>query len=190
MTPLCKLSAKYGTDKGGDHVPYGDPNHCCHNYTPIYNALFTDHALRVRSLLEIGVSEGKSIRMWREFFPNAKIYGWDNRIERFEGPVPDKVFLSHVDQSNPDSLYEALHTLGLNPQFDIIIDDGSHIYEHQVTTIGVLLPFLNRNGLYIIEDHTEPQREIPDSLLPTGWHNEVHKGSDWRDVLQVIRRVD
>ena len=32
--------------------------------------------------------------------------------------------------------------------------------------------------------------DIDNCLLPTGWHNEVHKGSDWRDVLQVIRRVD
>jgi hypothetical protein len=188
MTPLCELSRKYGTDKGGEHIPYGDPNHCCHNYTPIYYDLFKARRDDTLTLLEIGVSEGKSIHMWREFFPLAAIYGWDLRIDRFEGAPPPSVHLRCVDQSNADSLYEALMEIG-NPRFDIIIDDGSHIYEHQVTALGVLLPFLKPDGIYVVEDHTEPQRMIPDSILPTGWTNTVHTDTDWRNVLQVIRRA-
>ena len=70
--------------------------------------------------------------------------------------------------------------------FDYIIDDGSHIREHQILTASVLLPFVKPNGLYFIEDRIDNAEPIPE---PNGWSNTVHR---WPDkpvsMLQVLRR--
>jgi hypothetical protein len=41
------------------------------------------------------------------------------------------------------------------PQFDVIIDDGSHAWEHQLETLKNFYPYLKQNGIYIIEDINE-----------------------------------
>lgn len=181
MTPLCELARKYGTDKGGEHIPYGDVNHCCHVYTPVYWELFKDRIGDSLHLLEIGVSEGYSMRMWREFFPNATLHGWDLSIERFEGEPLSNTRLQRVDQSDVASLIGAYHSAD-NPLFDIIIDDGSHVFEHQVTTFRTLIPRIAPNGIYVIEDETAPIT----GYVPPGWSCEVLRWKDPRDMLQVI----
>lgn len=182
MDPLSELARKYGTDKGGEHIPYGDVNHCCHVYTPIYWDLFKELQGRPINLLEIGVSEGYSIRMWREFFPRATIYGWDNAINRFEGEMLPAVELASVDQSDVASLVGAWNKAG-RPLFDIIIDDGSHIFDHQRITYSALLPALKPTGIYVIEDETTPLPVNPP------FQNQVLRWPDQRDMMQIIRSV-
>lgn len=182
MDPLSELARKYGTDKGGEHVPYGDVNHCCHVYTPVYWELFKDLREKPINFLEIGVSEGYSIRMWREFFPYAKIFGWDNAIHRFEGPLPAGVLLQGVDQSDTASLLGTWRDAG-SPSFDIVIDDGSHVFDHQVTTFNTLWTMLTRDGIYVIEDQTHP---ITDKL-PAMFSLDVRQWPDPRDMMQIIR---
>lgn len=119
-----------------------------HNYLPLYWMHLRDIRLQVRSVLEIGVQTDHSIRMWEEFFPNATIYGLDidprclafagGRRRILIGDQGDVAFLrSVVAQTGP---------------LDVIIDDGSHIVEHQLKTFDLLFPFLSSHGVYVIED--------------------------------------
>ena len=78
MTPLCGLALKYGTDKGGNHLLAGET---CHQYTPTYYKLLEPYRYNIKSVLEIGVNYGPSLRMWRDFFPNAHIIGLDSNAE-------------------------------------------------------------------------------------------------------------
>lgn len=189
MTPLCKLSRKHGCDKGGEYHPYGDKNRWSHSYTPVYWKRFKDLRDEPLTLLEIGVSEGYSLNMWHEFFPRARIVGWDVRDDRWTEVVRDPlVRVQKVDQGDMVQMVEALHVLG-NPRFEIIIDDGSHQFKDQMTSWSTLLPTLKPDGLYIIEDMTT---ELP---VPVGWKNKVYrwplrKNQDpaMGDMLQVIRR--
>ena len=66
MDLLTKLAQVYETDKWGVHA-----------YTPYYHELFNSKRNWVYNLLEIGVLNGASLRMWRDFFPNAQILGID-----------------------------------------------------------------------------------------------------------------
>jgi hypothetical protein len=46
--------------------------------------------------------------------------------------------------------------------FDLIIDDGSHVPEHQVLSARTLIPpILNPDGIYIIEDVWAPEQVVP-----------------------------
>lgn len=152
MTLLCDLARKYSTDKGGSHFTYnGQYTDCCHNYTPVYAKLFEGKEDQVKHVLEIGVNQGCSLRMWKEYFSNASIVGID--IDENCLFAEPRITCLQADQNDPKSLCSALAMLHPDgPLFDLIIDDGSHEREHQITSMRTLLPFLNLWGHYVIED--------------------------------------
>jgi len=135
--PLEELGAKYL------------PTKRIHNYLPYYWMHFRDIRFEVRHVLEIGVQTDRSIRMWEEFFPNATIYGLDidPECERLAGGRC-KIFIG--DQSDRTFLNQVVESAG--GHFDIIIDDGSHRVEHQLTTFDFLFPALSEHGIYVVED--------------------------------------
>ena len=55
-----------------------------------------------------------------------------------------------VDQSKENELVH--FALNVNTKFDVIIDDGSHVPEHQLLTLKILWNSLKESGVYIIED--------------------------------------
>lgn len=122
------------------------------HYLPIYEREFSSYRDKKINFLEIGVFKGGSIELWRKYFgPKAQISGIDVNPECeayvkkpnnvFIGSQADKVFLSKV-----------INNIGAP---DIILDDGSHIANHQMTSFRELFPQLKIGGLYIIEDlHT------------------------------------
>lgn len=158
MTLLCDLAKKYETDKGGyGHMRYGGgDSDTCHNYTPHYDKLLGASREQVQTVLEIGVHMGCSLRMWREYFPNAQILGLDTNgaCVMHEG---ERITVSMADQNNPGQLHAACDRFlfrhgRLTYGFDLIVDDGSHVRDHQIVSLKTLLPYLHRDGTYVIED--------------------------------------
>lgn len=150
MTLLCELATKYGTDKWNWHT-----------YTPHYYEMFKDRRYDVQKVLEIGIGDssmknpsgepyqpGASMRMWSDFFPYASIYALDNNRSVLINEGPFHSFW--CDQGNEQSMRDVLPQLGTG--FDLIVDDGSHVPEHQVGTAKILVPLLAPHGIYIIED--------------------------------------
>lgn len=168
MTPLCDLARKHETDKGGRHYRYGGgDSDTCHEYTPIYWDLLHEKREQVKRVLEIGINAGSSLRMWAEFFPNAKIIGVDcNPNCLFQ---EDRITCVQADQNNPEQLRNAVDWVGGGP-FDLIIDDGSHETEHQITSIQTLLPYLTDDGIYVVEDlQIDCRPEIVGDHIPAGY---------------------
>jgi demethylmacrocin O-methyltransferase len=148
MDSLTKLAIKYKTDKWGKH-----------NYTPIYYSMFRNNAKRrkVKKVLEIGVGEGAGVRMFRDFFPNATIYGaelCDDRLFR-----EDRIEVIKCDQSKREDLLKLFLTTGLD--LDLVIDDGSHKPEDQVFTCLSTTKHLKRGCIYVIEDVADELILIP-----------------------------
>ncbi len=146
MTPLCELAKKYGTDKGGWHTIAGET---CHNYTPVYHQLLGGRREQIKNVLEIGVNYGCSLRMWEEYFPNARVIGLDSNASCLF--TKGRIECFAADQANLESLKGALALAG-SPKFDLIVDDGSHDPSHQIFSANVLAPYLAPDGLYVIED--------------------------------------
>lgn len=170
ITPLCELAKKHETDKGGRHLRYGGgDSDTCHEYTPVYWDLLGEKREAVRHVLEIGVNAGSSLRMWKEFFPNADIVGLDNAPHTLFNE--DRITTILADQSSQLSLVMAMGHVDPNkPCFDLIVDDGSHEPSHQITTMQTLLPFLRRDGIYVIEDiHVDCKPEIIGQHVPPGY---------------------
>ena len=137
---------------------------CCdkyfsHSYIDFYSYLLSK--LKIKRLLEIGIGyedlmkpfvpkyiHGASLLMWREYLPEAQIMACDIREDTL---IQDKRITSvQCDQSSVLSLLDMIGRLG--GEFDIVIDDGSHIQQHQILAAKTLLPYLSRDGVYVIED--------------------------------------
>jgi hypothetical protein len=152
-TPLCDLAYRYCTDKGVGRATIG------HSYTSFYYDLFKDKRESIKKVLELGTGTpdtmkiegyqvGGGLRMWRDFFPNAQIYGADIR--------PDSVFKDDrietflCDLSRKDDLLDLINKTGTD--VDVLIDDASHKKEHQILAALTLMPLLKKDVIYIIED--------------------------------------
>jgi trans-aconitate methyltransferase len=150
---LPAMGKKYGTDKENGH-----------DFLRYYDGIFAETKNSVRRVLEIGVLAGASLKMWRDYFPNAVIFGadTDKRVLSDLGP---RIQTVQADQSKPEDL-DKLAAFG---PFDVIIDDGSHMCRHQQLTFGKLFKNLNTNGVFIIEDlHTSMvPRYINDAEITT-----------------------
>lgn len=138
MDDLTKLGLQYHTDKA-----------YFHNYTPFYNTYFKNIRYNKINILEIGMLYGSSLKMFKDYFPNAEIYCIDinaDLINKF--PKEDRIHIHLCDATDE----EKLNKLFENIEFDIIIDDGSHQTIHQLLSLGILFKKVKPQGMYVCED--------------------------------------
>jgi len=134
------------------------PTKRMHDYLKHYWRHFRDYRESAKNVIEIGVESGASLRMWADFFPNATIHGLDIDPD-CKCHEADRIRVYIGDQSNESDLRSMIQSLDDRPE--IIIDDGSHWYRHQVSTFNLLFPCLAERGVYAIEDigaHPNPDR--------------------------------
>lgn len=122
------------------------------HYLSVYEHHFNRFVNRPLTLIEIGCLHGGSLQMWKRYFgPHATIVGIDidPAVKSHE---EDQIHIRIGDQSDTKFLKSLVDEFG---PFDIVIDDGSHICEHQVTSFQELYPHVKDNGIYAVEDlHT------------------------------------
>lgn len=110
-----------------------------------------DGSRRPVRMLEIGVSNGGSLQLWRSYFgPEASIWGIDidERCAALEGDFTIRI----GSQADPGFLRSLIEEMG---GVDIVLDDGSHVAQDQEATFRTLFPLLINGGLYVVEDlHT------------------------------------
>ena len=141
---LQQIGKKWGTDKHDDRHSYAGSS-----YLEIYHRYLNELRNKNLKILEIGVRDGCSHRMWQEYFPYSTIYGID--IDpRCNQQESDRIKVFIGSQSDPDTIKKAVdHASGL---FDIVIDDGSHVNELTLKSFDLLFPCLSAGGFYIMED--------------------------------------
>jgi tetratricopeptide (TPR) repeat protein len=117
------------------------------DYLRHYQRIFAAIRHEPITLLEIGVAGGASLRTWARFFPRASIVGADID-ERCRVHATDRITVEIGSQADP----EFLAGLARKHKADVIIDDGSHMASHMLSTFHQLIPFLSPGGYYVIED--------------------------------------
>jgi len=130
----------------------GGDIHKWHHYFAIYERYFARFREKPISLLEIGVSKGGSLRLWRKYFgPAAQITGID--VDPECSKYSSEGFnVSIGDQSDPEFLATVAEKYG---PFDIVIDDGGHSARQQFVSYEILFPNVKDGGIYLVEDlHT------------------------------------
>lgn len=156
---IQELCVEYGCDKTPE---------IAHSYAPVYDELFKNLE-NVKSVLEIGVGypelmnqyvnprgkapiydykTGVSLFIWREYFPQAMIYGVD--VHPDASVIGEDRIKTFIGNSTDSKTVEKI-TEGIAP-FDIVIDDGSHRSSDQLKTAQLFLPHVKEGGMYFIED--------------------------------------
>lgn len=195
MIELVKLFEKYSLDK------------LYHKYENLYYDILKETS--IENLLEIGIGTidpskesnmhhykvtgaydyafGNSLRAWKEYLPNANIYGIDiDENTMFEEDRIKTFCSSSMDKDKMDSILSGLGA------FDLIIDDGLHTLEANLTTLQIAFPYLKDGGYYVIEDINErPDCLIEDFLRDSRFLNIVkdHSYTVHDDVHPEFTRV-
>lgn len=159
-TPLCEIMGRNNSDKGSLNIASS-----WHNYTTLYYSLFKDITDKPLRVFELGIGTnnpnlasnmgingrpGASLYGWSEFFPNSKIFGAD--IDRNILFNTDRIKTFYCDQTNPEVIQKMWTEPELHANFDIIIDDGLHLYNANFTLFENSIHKLSSKGYYIIED--------------------------------------
>ena len=115
-------------------------------FIQLYEQYFTPLRDSKINILEIGVDNGDSLRIWREFFSKANICGIDIDKKNF------RINNTNILQGDQSDLNFLKSLVSKYKKFDIIIDDGSHQAKHIIASFNYLFNYLSDNGLYVIED--------------------------------------
>lgn len=136
--------------------PFSSSKHS--SYFDVYDELFKDYVNKPITFLEIGVANGGSLFMWRDFFgPQARIIGVDLNPE--VAVWRDHGFEIYIGSQSDSNFWETL-VKEAGP-IDIVLDDGGHTFHQQITTVNSLLDAIVPNGLIVIEDtHTSYMNEF------------------------------
>jgi hypothetical protein len=173
---LTYLADLFGSDKG--------TRFNAHLYTRIYAKLFKSLQNDELTVLEIGLhrpeadqrrdsnavegltsavaSTAPSLEMWRVYFPNAEIFGFD--IDDFSDVKIDRCKIVRGDMSSRDDLSKLVRAI--ERPIDIVIEDGSHASHHQQIALGYLFPYVRTGGMYVIEDLHWQDKSLEQSGSP------------------------
>jgi hypothetical protein len=156
-SPLMELADHFCSDKGS--LTAWSLEYCAHGYAEIYDTLFTPWRADCFALLEIGLhtpsrhggipTDAPSLRLWGEYFPRARFYGFD--INDFRHVSVPRARILRGDQGSQADI-AALQCVLANDPPRAIIDDGSHQSSHQQDNFGSLISCLEPGGVYVIED--------------------------------------
>ena len=143
------------------------------HYFEIYEQYFAKYKGRPINILEIGISHGGSLQLWKKYFGDlVNVYAIDvnpqckkfeeEKVNIFIGSQSDEAFLKQVKKELPD--------------LDIILDDGGHTMQQQIVSFEHLYLKVKNGGLYIVEDtHTSYWHEYHGGIKKPGSFIEYSK---------------
>ena len=134
---LDSIGIETGTDK----------NSLKHNYLSKYEMFLKPFKEKKICLLELGVFNGESLKMWKEYFDHSEVVGVDiaDECKQYKG---EGVVIEIQDMS----VEENIDVIGKKYSPDIIVEDASHLWSHQIKSLVTLLPHMKNGGVYIMED--------------------------------------
>lgn len=137
------LADRYYTAGDGTRKPAG--------YLREYADLLHSRRNMPLRLLELGVSSGGSMLLWRDYLPQATIVGVDIADPPARVMGQDRIQFISGSQDDPETLDRAGEAAG--GRFDLIIDDASHVGYLTKRSFRYLFPrWLLPGGTYAIED--------------------------------------
>lgn len=156
------------------------------HYYEVYDRHFSKYRNTAPVIMEIGVSKGGSLQMWKKYFgEGVRIIGIDVD-ERTREFAEEQISIEIGSQEDREFLREMKEKY---PRIDILIDDGGHTMNQQIVTFEEMFPHIAYGGTYLCEDlHTSYWKKYgggyrhPDSYIEYSknfidyihaWHSEV-----------------
>jgi hypothetical protein len=147
MTHLTNLVNNTLTDK--DTV---------HSYLDLYHNLLEKKQETATHILEVGIHLGGSIKLWKDFFHNATVYGLDICLLHLQPnafAVGDPRISVHVTDAYNETWFRSTF-LDAGIRFDMMLDDGPHTLGSMQQFIRLYSQVMKSDGILIIEDVQSP----------------------------------
>ena len=130
------------------------------HYFDIYTENFSKYKNKKTTILEIGILNGGSLKMWKNFFSTDSTIAGIDIIPKCKKYEKDNIKIFIGDQTDTNFLDSVIKEIGTP---DIIIDDGGHTCNQQITSFDYLFQHLNNQGIYLVEDtHTSYHPDFQD----------------------------
>jgi SAM-dependent methyltransferase len=150
-TALCDLGIRFPTDKSPYNI--GSSSGHRHPYTAVYDLLFASLRYKDINFGEIGIEYNQSMICWRNYFTEAKLWGWEFYTEKITAALKDGLLNTTYLPMNVNyeqSIIDGFENAGV--QFDILIDDSTHKFEDQIRVAKIAHRFVKPGGFFVIED--------------------------------------
>ena len=125
-----------------------------HSYIDLYEKLLCSQKYSAKNILEVGIYNGGSIKLWKDYFVNAQIHASDilhlNQIWD-EIKNDDRITLHTSTDAYNDSKFKAKF-LDTGLKFDFMLDDGPHTLDSMIKFIKLYSQIMTEKGILIIED--------------------------------------
>lgn len=124
-----------------------------HSYLDVYDPLFLRLKDTAKNVLEVGVSDGGSLKLWFDYFTRANVWAVDS--------CPVNPVWADILCKERVHILTGLHaycerTVGIlrdmQVKYDMILDDATHTPDDQVYFVKNYLPFLTDTGVFVVED--------------------------------------
>lgn len=130
-----------------------------HSYVDLYEKLLSSKKESATTVLEVGIGDfgpknGGSVKLWRDYFRNATIYGLDilpaDRV--IDELLTDPRVVLYTSTNAYDDKFVKANFINKGMKFDFMLDDGPHTLQSMKDFIRLYLPLLKEDGILIIED--------------------------------------
>ena len=125
-----------------------------HGYAKIYETVFTNFKEKNINILELGSFYGNAAAALFFYFDKASIFSADINPDMFKYKS-NRITNFFIDSSSEKSLKNDL--LSKKNNFDIIIEDASHMLKDQIISLFILFPLVNSGGYFIVEELDFPE---------------------------------
>lgn len=177
-----------------DNQHYKTDKFTGHSYLDTYEEFLSPKKDSAKNILEIGVSAGGSILLWRDYFINAQVYGVD--IEETPPDIlnssPERITI--IKQNAYDLNFMKENFLDKNIKFDILMDDGPHTLDSFHFFARHYSSLLAPQGVLVIEDIPELELTpgiincFPEHLRSLAKVVDLrHVKNKWDDILIVLQ---
>ena len=151
-----------------------------HSYLELYEKLLSKRKDTAKNVLEVGIANGGSIKLWSDYFKNATVYGLDvmheNNVWQEIKNKDNIVLYTSTDAYNGDTFRSLFLEKGI--KFDFMLDDGPHTLHSMVKFITLYSQLMTENGILIIED-----------IQSEGWFD-VLKAAVPEELLKYVKIYD
>lgn len=142
LLDLCQTNL-YKTDK---FYPVNGWHSYIENF---YSNQFLEKKLEPLKILEIGIYQGFSLCLWKDYFINSDIFGIDLSLSKLDLNLD---LSERITLMKGDAYSSGILDLFKDEYFDIVIDDGPHTFESQKLFFEKYFSKVKKNGYLICED--------------------------------------
>ena len=176
---LCEF---FNSEKGENFInQYSQPSKqdgkkiIAHGYAKIYEKYLKNNKDRISSIIELGSFYGNASAAFFFYFKNATIYSADinpdmylYRSKRLKNFFTDTSSRASIEKN----------IINKNIEFDLIVEDASHMLKDQIISLFILFKTLKSGGLFIVEEIDFPEKR-----------EDMRIDQDYPDLKTVLKKI-